>query len=187
MGCPFHQLYLESAAAFIIIAMAFQVHSHCSFCGTAFAAGSTWPRTCPSCGNVSFRNPLPVCVVLVPIQQDGRSGVLAVRRAIPPRLGEIALPGGYVNYGETWQEAGAREVFEETGVSIEPAEISEFRVRSAPDSTLIIFGLARPRPITTLPPFVANDEASQRLVLFEPVPMAFELHGEIVAQFLKAA
>lgn len=123
-------------------------------------------------------------MILVPVHNDQRTGVLAVRRAIPPHLGEIALPGGYINYGETWQEAGAREVYEETGVTIDPAEIAEFRVRSAPDGTLIIFGLSNPRGVSTLPPFISNDEASQRLVLFEPVPMAFSLHGEIVAQFL---
>lgn len=167
--------------------MDFQLHSHCSYCGAPFSPGSAWPRTCPACGNVTFRNPLPVCVVLVPMQENGRSGVLVVRRAIPPRLGEIALPGGYVNYGETWQEAGAREVFEETGLSIDPSEISEFRVRSAPDGTLIIFGQAGPRDVNMLPPFTANDEASQRLVLFEEGPMAFALHAEIVSQFLQQA
>jgi ADP-ribose pyrophosphatase YjhB (NUDIX family) len=102
------------------------------------------------------------------------------------RIGEIALPGGYINYGETWQEAGAREIFEEANVTIDPAEITEFRVRSAPDGTLIIFGLAHPRHLDALPPFQSNSEASQRLILFEPAPMAFELHTEIAGQFLNA-
>lgn len=123
---------------------------------------------------------------MVPIQAGGRRGLLAVRRAIPPRFGEIALPGGYINYGETWQEAGAREIFEETNVTIDPAEITEFRVRSAPDGTLIIFGLAQPRRLDTLPSFTSNSEVSQRLVLFEPTLMAFELHTEIVSQFLNS-
>jgi ADP-ribose pyrophosphatase YjhB (NUDIX family) len=166
--------------------MAMQLHTHCSYCGAAFPPKSPWPRTCAACGNVTFRNPLPVCVVLVPIQAEGRLGLLAVRRAIPPHIGEIALPGGYINYGETWQEAGAREIFEEANVTIDPAEITEFRVRSAPDGTLIIFGLAHPRHLDALPPFQSNSEASQRLILFEPAPMAFELHTEIAGQFLNA-
>jgi ADP-ribose pyrophosphatase YjhB (NUDIX family) len=40
-----------------------------------------------------------------------RGGLLKVRRA---------LPGGYQMLGQTWQEAGAREVLEETGVVIFP-------------------------------------------------------------------
>ncbi len=166
--------------------MVYQLHSYCSYCGAAFPLDTSWPRACISCGNVTFRNPLPVCVILVPIQENGRRGVLAVRRSIPPRIGEIALPGGYINFGESWQEAGAREVFEETGVSIDPAEIVEYRVRSAPDGTLIIFGLAQPQNLQLLPDFVINDEASQRLVLFEPAPMAFELHNEMVSGFLNS-
>src|SRR6476659_9743246 len=52
---------------------------------------------------MSWANPLPVSVVLVPV--DG--GLLLVRRAIPP-VGQLALPGGYINLGESWEEAGAR-------------------------------------------------------------------------------
>jgi ADP-ribose pyrophosphatase YjhB (NUDIX family) len=159
--------------------------SHCAFCGTRFPEDASWPRTCRNCGNTSFRNPLPVAVVIVPIQLPlAQTGILTIRRAIPPKAGELALPGGFINYDEIWQEAGAREVFEETGLRIDPAEINEFRVRSAPDSTLIIFGLAQPRSEKDLPSFFPNEECSERLVLLEPVPMAFSLHTDIIKQFL---
>jgi ADP-ribose pyrophosphatase YjhB (NUDIX family) len=164
----------------------YQQYSHCSYCGAAFPEGAGWPRTCAACGNTSFRNPIPVAVVLVPVVSGPREpGVLVVRRAIPPRIGELALPGGYVNYGETWQAAGAREVFEETGLAIDPAELREFCLRSAPDGTLIIFALARPRQLRDLPPFLPNEESSERLVLKEPVPMAFSLHREVIEGFFK--
>lgn len=42
--------------------------------------------------------------------------VLLVRRASEPRAGDWALPGGFVEHGETVQTAVQREVFEETGV-----------------------------------------------------------------------
>lgn len=54
-------------------------------------------------------------VVLVPI----RGGLLMIRRGVADGHGELALPGGYQKRGETWQEAGAREVCEETGVCID--------------------------------------------------------------------
>src|SRR5512142_1460613 len=107
-----------------------QAYSHCSYCGAPFPPDAPWPRTCAACGSTSFRNPLPVAVVLLPvILSPTQTGILAIRRGIPPRQGELALPGGFINYGETWQEAGAREVFEESGVQISPEEICEFRVR----------------------------------------------------------
>jgi ADP-ribose pyrophosphatase YjhB (NUDIX family) len=164
------------------------IYSHCSYCGEAFAENAPWPRTCRRCGEISFRNPLPVCVVLVPCMDgSGIPGLLAVRRAIPPKVGELALPGGFINYGETWQEAGAREVFEESGVRVDPEEISEFHVRSAPDSTLIIFGLAQAQPLELLPPFEPNEEASERVVLSAPVDMAFGLHSEMARIYFRKA
>jgi ADP-ribose pyrophosphatase YjhB (NUDIX family) len=159
-----------------------QPYAYCTFCGAPFSEHAGWPRTCANCENTSFRNPLPVCVILVPI--DG--GVLAVRRAIPPGIGQLALPGGYINFGETWQEAGAREVFEETGLRIDPQEIREFRVRSAPDGTLIIFGTTRPYRAADLPAFSGNEEASERVILTGSTRMAFGLHEEMVQWFFDA-
>ncbi|HND22217.1 MAG TPA: NUDIX domain-containing protein, partial [Acidobacteriota bacterium] len=104
-------------------------NSHCSFCGAPFADDQPWPRVCGNCHNITFRNPIPVAVVLVPVE----SGLLMIRRGIEPRKGMLALPGGYVNFGESWQQAAAREVLEETGLPLDPAEISLFDVISAPD------------------------------------------------------
>jgi ADP-ribose pyrophosphatase YjhB (NUDIX family) len=166
------------------ISMPYNKHAYCSYCGAAFPAGAPWPRTCSNCQQTSFLNPLPVSVVLLPVEQgDGSLGLLAVRRAIPPRVGELALPGGYINFNESWQEAGSREVFEETGIFVDPAEIREYRVCSAPDGTLIIFGMASPRAAATLPLFFANEEASERLILTAPAAMAFGLHSDMVKLF----
>ncbi len=165
--------------------MVYKIYSHCSYCGAAFPEDAGWPRTCANCGNTSFRNPLPVAVVLVPVTlSPQQAGIIVIRRAIAPRAGELALPGGFINFGETWQEAGAREVLEETGARIDPEEIREFGVRNGRDGTLIIFGTVQPRPADSLPPFTANEECSERLVLTAPVPMAFPTHEEMIERYL---
>lgn len=154
-------------------------NSHCSYCGQAFEADQSWPRTCAACGNTTFLNPVPVAVVLVPIDD----GVLVVRRNIEPKKGWLALPGGYINYGESWQAAGAREVFEETGLTLDPDHIREFRVKSAPDSTLLIFGLAKPIGLADVPPFVPNEETLEIKVISAPEELAFSLHSEVVRDY----
>ena len=45
--------------------------------------------------------------------------IVLIKRKRPPYQGNFALPGGFVEIGETTEEATAREVSEETGLSIE--------------------------------------------------------------------
>lgn len=153
--------------------------SFCSFCGVAFMPNQNWPRLCGACGSTTYRNPLPVSVVLLPVDD----GLLTVRRAIEPRLGQLALPGGFINYGESWQAAGAREVFEETGITLDAAAISDFRVRSAPDGTLLVFGLAPALRASDLPSFVPNQETAELVVLRQVEPLAFPLHTDAAAAY----
>jgi 8-oxo-dGTP diphosphatase len=46
--------------------------------------------------------------------------VLLVKRGHPPLAGEWSIPGGVLEVGETLSEAAAREVLEETGLTVEP-------------------------------------------------------------------
>jgi ADP-ribose pyrophosphatase YjhB (NUDIX family) len=160
----------------------FEKNSHCSYCGHLFHRGAPWPRHCVHCGKVSFLNPIPVAVVLVPMD----NGLIVIRRGIKPRKGLLALPGGYINLGESWQQAAAREVYEETGIPVKAEEIKEFGVRSAEDGTILIFGLARPRASSDLNAFTPSDEATERVILTVPEELAFALHTEMVRLYFRA-
>lgn len=159
----------------------YQQHTHCSFCGAAFELTQGWPRLCATCNNTSYRNPLPVAVVLLPVD----NGLLVVRRSIPPGKGKLALPGGFINYGESWQSAATRELFEETGIVMKPESLVVCDVRSAPDSTILIFGLAPGLSLSELPDFVATEEASERLIVEAPVELAFSLHTQLAERFFR--
>jgi 8-oxo-dGTP diphosphatase len=62
---------------------------------------------------------------------DPQLGVLLIRRKNPPFQGCWALPGGFVEIGETCEAACAREALEETGLEVEPVAL--VGVYSTPD------------------------------------------------------
>lgn len=69
---------------------------------------------CPTCGAAvkSYRNPIPTVDII--IEMNG--GIVLIGRKNPP-LG-WALPGGFVDYGETVEAAAIREAREETSIRI---------------------------------------------------------------------
>ena len=152
-------------------------NSHCSYCGSPFAPEQAWPRACPNCHNIAYINPIPVAVCIVPAP----GGVVLVRRSIQPGKGGLALPGGYINYGESWQQAAQREVWEETGISLNPDQIQPFWTASAPDSTLLVFGLAAPLP--GLPEYKPTDETSELVIASESVDLVFSLHTAALKRY----
>src|SRR5712692_8214105 len=83
---------------------------------------------------------------------DGNS-VLLVRRANEPLKGEWSLPGGAVELGETLEAAIAREVYEETGLSVEVGPIVDVLDRIRFDDDL------RPRFHYVLVDFVCRSSA----------------------------
>lgn len=97
------------------------VRKYCPFCGEANRKLRDAPhRKCPACGLHDWRNPAPAvgCAILSPSPGGKGLRVLLSRRAAAPKKGEWDLVGGFVDAGETPEEAVRREVEEETGCGL---------------------------------------------------------------------
>ncbi|MER6780398.1 MULTISPECIES: NUDIX domain-containing protein [unclassified Streptomyces] len=159
-----------------------QRDSHCSTCGAPYDT-TAWPRTCASCGAVAYRNPLPVAVTLLPVEDEAGTGLVVITRTIEPALGGIALPGGFMDFGEDWRDAVVRELREETGIHAPASEVTLADAMSSPAGHLLLFGLLPPRPTASLPPSAPTDETSGWHVLRTPTELAFPLHTRAVASW----
>ncbi|MEK7723012.1 MAG: NUDIX domain-containing protein [Acidobacteriota bacterium] len=148
----------------------------CSFCGSKHLS-EIYPKDCKNCQTITYINPLPVAVVLLPVDDE----LLVIRRNIPP-IGRLALPGGFIEVGETWQKAGQRELFEETGIEITAEEIKLFNVKSAPDGTVLIFGLADNKTKDQIT-CTQNDETQEVAFIDSAVELGFPLHTEVVKKY----
>ncbi|MGB8327643.1 MAG: NUDIX hydrolase [Steroidobacteraceae bacterium] len=92
----------------------------CSHCGAPVAKrtppGDHLPRfVCAACGTIHYQNP-KIVVGCVP---EFGGQILICRRAIEPRLGYWTVPAGFMENGETLQQAAARESREEALADVE--------------------------------------------------------------------
>lgn len=118
---PLFQCLMQySATEFSIIGRASQVlqwsadHRFCGRCGTATQLhAKDMARVCGTCGHQSFPRLAPCIIVLV---HDGDRVLLARGRQFPE--GMFSTLAGFVEPGETLEQAVAREVFEEVGVRV---------------------------------------------------------------------
>lgn len=137
---------------------------------------------CPRCGYLTrrYRNPVTTVDIIIEYRVQG---LVLIQRAKPP-LG-WALPGGFVDYGESLEAAARREALEETGLEV--ALWGQFHTYSDPRRD------PRQHTITTV--FVARGHGTPRaaddargLGIFPPealpAALAFD-HAQILADYLK--
>lgn len=133
---------------------------------------------CPHCNSDIrvYKNPVPTVDIIIEI--EGK--IVLIQRLNPPH--GWALPGGFVDYGESFEDAAQREAKEETGLTVK--NLSQFRTYSNPDrdtrqhtSSTVYIGTATGTP-------VAGDDAGH-IGLFEQnsLPdLAFD-HAQILSDY----
>lgn len=87
------------------------MNRHCIFCGAVAEKQNDSLYLCPE-GHQNWINPAVGTVAYV--VKDGK--VLYGIRSIEPNAGKLCLPGGFIDVGETAEQAVVREVKEELGV-----------------------------------------------------------------------
>lgn len=90
----------------------------CPQCGNQLGRQVVSGRERPACGHCGFiwyADP-KVAVCTIPTRA-GR--VVLVQRSISPGKGKWVFPGGYMDRGETVEQCGLRETYEETGLTVE--------------------------------------------------------------------
>ena len=87
----------------------------------------------PHCGFAAYYNPKPVACA-IPV--DERGDIILLRRGFDPGKGLWTFPGGFVDLGESVEEAAHRETREELEIGIELTGL--VGVYSAPDSPIVL-------------------------------------------------
>lgn len=63
-----------------------------------------------------FKNPVPTVDIIIETEVSGEKGIVLIYRKNPPH--GWAIPGGYVDYGESFESCAVREAFEETALKV---------------------------------------------------------------------
>ena len=134
---------------------------------------------CPACNAVvtTYRNPFPTVDIII---RQGAGLVLIERKNEPCGW---ALPGGFVDYGESLEQAAQREAEEETGLVLD--NLRQFRAYSDPDRdprqhniSLVFVASAAGSPVG------GDDAAQARFFALDKLPadLCFD-HAQILQDY----
>ncbi len=143
---------------------------------------STETLKCPECGHLLpvYKNPVPTVDIIIRC----RGGIVLIKRRNPPH--GWAIPGGFVDYGESLETAAVREALEETSLTVTLR--GQFHTYSEPNRD--------PRQHTISTVFIADgrgelragdDAAEAKIFTRDSLPSAIAFdHGRILDDYFRS-
>ncbi len=133
---------------------------------------------CPHCnGEIQvYRNPVPTVDIIIEVEEK----IVLIERKNPPH--GWAIPGGFVDYGESFEVAAVREALEETSIKV--SNLKQFRTYSDPARD------ARQHTASTVfiatgaePPVAADDALRAELFGEDELPELVFDHKQILSDY----
>jgi len=136
---------------------------------------------CPHCQEeiTVYRNPVPTVDIIIEIAGK----IVLIERKNPPH--GWALPGGFVDYGESFERAAAREALEETDLRV--TGLKQFHTYSRPNRDARQHTASTVYTAQAIGVPQAGDDAGRAALFTENdlPPLAFD-HAEILADYYAA-
>jgi NAD+ diphosphatase len=162
--------------------------TYCPRCGQARLQPND-PKSfrCEACGLVYYHSTSVAAVGLIEFEDK----ILLTRRLNEPKAGCISLPGGFVDYHETMEEALIREMQEELNLEISALRYlcssgDEYLFREVTYFTIVAFFIAR---VTDISGITARDDISEfhlvRPEEIDPAGLAFDSDRFALAEYRK--
>ncbi len=161
--------------------------NYCSQCGSPVSkkipVGDNRPRyVCERCAAIHYHNPKIVAGCI----PEWEGSILLCRRAIEPKSGLWTFPAGFMELGESTEEAAIRETFEEAHAQVELAGL--YAVLSLPNISQV-YMIFRGR-LTSLDFKVGEESLAVKLFAREAIPwdeLAFPVVREALQRYSEDA
>ncbi|SIN69138.1 NUDIX domain-containing protein [Halodesulfovibrio marinisediminis] len=143
----------------------------------------TYDIPCPNCSApvTMYRNPAPTVDIVI---YDPNQGVVLIERANEPH--GWALPGGFIDYGETCEAAAIREAKEETNLDVTLTELIGVYSDPTRDPRHHTMSVAYSAVANDVSILTAGDDAQNaRFFPLESLPHIVFDHNLIVEDFAK--
>ena len=155
-------------------------YKYCPICATKLKTKMIEGRKrkqCLKCCWINYLNPVPATASLL----KEKDKVLVVTRGIEPCKDMLALPGGYMELGETPEDSALREMYEETGIEGKFERlIGVYSQKSSQFGSVLVLGYLVRKTGGSLRP--GSDVSAVEYMKPDIEKIAFESHRKILRE-----